>query len=150
MQAHQLFAARNGIAAVRSPRFPNMRNRRIVIHTREMVWDDGGDYIADSYRQEGETRTEIIGCEPDQWEHWEGDYTAAHVAVKCLREHTVWQHDASNSPFKPGSWYLTREEHPYRNQETEVSFHLEGFTPSQEEWIYRHIWRHAEFRNASD
>jgi hypothetical protein len=137
MQAHQRFAARNGIAAVRSPRFPNMRNRRIVVHSRNFVWDDDDEYTADSYRQEGDTNTVILGCEPDQWEHLDGDYTAAHVAVERLGKEFVWQHDASSDPFQPGSWYTTRQEDPYENRETEKSYHLVGFAPSEEARVHR-------------
>lgn len=136
MQVHQRFAARNGIAALRSPRFPNMRDRRIVVHTTEYVWDDEGD-IAETYRPEGEVTTTVIGCEPDQWDHWEGDHTAAHVAANHLRAHYVWQHDVLVEPFMPGGWYSLTDKHPYENRETETSFHLHGFTPSEEARVHR-------------
>lgn len=128
---HQLFAAKHGVKV--SPRYPNMRDRKILVYTTEYVWEDG----AEEPTRDGEADVEVIGCEPDRFDYAEGDYTAVHMAARHLDSNYVWQSDASSEPYMPGSWYLTSVEDHYQDRKTEKTFHLYGFAPSEEARIYR-------------
>ena len=76
-------------------------------------------------------------CEPDEFDKEEG-LTRVDLAVEFLRgEYATEQ---SSSHFHPGIWYHDYPDQDFRTGESkEKSFHLEDFTPAEEEEIFRRM-----------
>ncbi len=82
----------------------------------------------------------IIGhdCTPDEYDVEDGR-TAVDNAVKFL-EDDCYVSESSSSHFDVGAWYSASPESDYSTgDETTYNYHLEGFTPEQEEQIFMAI-----------
>lgn len=91
-----------------------------------------GDYAESGwYDEEGDS---VV---PDQYDVEEG-LTVVDKAVEWLRKHNVAE--ASSSHFHQGVWYTSCPDVDYgTGAETTYNYHLQGFTPEQEEEIFKRI-----------
>lgn len=108
------------------PRITTTYNRT----TPESV--ERGDFSESGWRDE-----EGVVMEPDENDRAEG-ITAVDKAVNFLKREGASRHASSSSSFHVGAWYSTGwDSVNYRTgEEEELNFHLEDFTPEQEEQIW--------------
>lgn len=104
-----------------SPRYPSMRNRRIVVTRAEIEWEEGADEPTRTV-----TWVEEDPCEPDMYQMFEGLYTAAHVAANLLRN----RYGASRAEGE-SFHFVEVYEHPYRNTWEVTELELRGFRPDE-------------------
>lgn len=75
----------------------------------------------------------------DEFDRQDG-LTIADVAVKFLKNDGAWE--ASSSAFHKGIWYSTDYDTDFRTGEsTQKSYHLDGFTESEEREIFNEMKR---------
>jgi len=100
-------------------------------------WDDTGD--PDGYEEEhGYEDEEGQEFELDQFDREEG-VSLPTVVAQWLRNRGVME--ASSSDFHPGIWYTSAEDTNMTTGATTTrSFHLEGFTPEEEQKIFSTIF----------
>jgi len=90
--------------------------------------------------EEGWEDEEGVEFIPDEQDTEDG-VNVAELAIEWLIQHSVEQ--ASSYPFSPGTWYTSSPYDDYRTgASTEYNFHLEGFTPEEEEEIYDFLKKH--------
>jgi hypothetical protein len=107
--------------------FPKIRTTFSKITLR----DDEGEYD-EEYGFEDEEGEDF---EVDEFDREEG-LDVADVAARWLLDKGA-NYEASSSHFHPGIWYSAQPEGDFATaSETTYSFHLEGFTPEEEEKIY--------------
>lgn len=86
------------------------------------------------------TTEETLDCTPEPWEVEEG-ITAVDKAVEALSD--AYVSEPSSYPWCAGSWYNNVDgsyvTNHYTGEREEPSGHLYGFTPEEEEEIYRKI-----------
>lgn len=94
---------------------------------------DGED--ADYDEEHGFEDEEGQDVEVDEFDREDG-LDVADVAAKWLLDKGA-NYEASSSHFHPGIWYSAQPEGDFATaSETTYSFHLEGFTPEEEEKIF--------------
>jgi hypothetical protein len=82
---------------------------------------------------------EEIDCTPDEIDAGEG-LTAVDLAAKYIVENSSGNLEPSQAPgWGQGTWYSSYEDDMRTGDILETSFHLEGFTPAQEQEIYARI-----------
>lgn len=92
---------------------------------------DEGDYD-EEHGYEDEDGHEV---EVDEFDREDG-LDVADLAAKWLLDKGA-NYEASSSHFHPGIWYSSQPEGDFATaSETTYSFHLEGFTPEEEEKIF--------------
>ena len=80
-------------------------------------------------------------CVPDETDLEEG-IGPAQIAAKYIREHALSEGiEPSSSGWTPGDWYSSSEMDISTGDMLERSFHPNGFTPEQEQEIYRLVTR---------
>jgi len=79
-----------------------------------------------------------LSVEPDEYDLEEGK-TAVDLAVKLMRDEGASQ--ASSSHFHVGVWYSNEGELDRQGELTSFSYHLKGFTPSEECEVFRRMHR---------
>jgi hypothetical protein len=93
--------------------------------------DDEGDYD----EEHGYEDEEGQDVEVDEFDREDG-LDVADVAAKWLLSKGA-NYEASSSHFHPGIWYSSQPEGDFATaSETTYSFHLEGFSPEEEEKIF--------------
>jgi hypothetical protein len=104
-----------------------------------ITWHDNADGDPDAYDEEhGFEDEEGEEFEIDEFDRDDGIDLATKVA-KWLRNKGVIE--GSSSHFHPGIWYTSEGDINYRTgAETQRSFHLEGFTPEEEEAIFYQVF----------
>ena len=104
-----------------SPRYPTMRNRRIVVTISESEWEEGADEPTTTI-----IRTEEHPCEPDAYDMADGYYTAAHKAAKAIvRTYYASPIDGFDDRYEDVY------EHPHRNLREVADLELRGFRPDE-------------------
>jgi hypothetical protein len=100
-----------------------------------VTWHEDGEGDPDAYDEEhGYEDEDGQELELDEFDDQEGVQLAGVVAT-WLRNRGVME--ASSSHFHPGVWYSSEGEQDMRTgANTTRSFHLEGFTPDEEQDIY--------------
>ena len=82
---------------------------------------------------------EEIDCTPDEIDAGEG-LTAVDLAAKYIANNSSGNLEPSQAPgWGQGTWYSDHSEDMQTGDILETSFHLEGFTPQQEQEIYARI-----------
>lgn len=102
-------------------------------------WRDDAEGDPNGYDEEhGFEDEEGQDVEVDEFDREEG-LDVADVAANWLRSEGVGE--ASSSHFHPGIWYSGYPEQDYHTGwETTRSFHLEGFTPEEEQEIFYRLF----------
>lgn len=109
-----------------SPRYPTMRNRRIVVTHTYVEWEEGADEPTRTVR-----RVEEHGCETDRYQmRDEGLHTAAHVAAHAIR-HTYYASPVEDRPERYEEVY----HHPYKDLDEVAELELRGFRPDEIERV---------------
>jgi hypothetical protein len=89
------------------------------------------------YEETGWIDEEGVSMEPDEFDYSEG-ITAADKAIKFLKKECATRQ--SSSHFHVGVWYSDGVSQDYRTGvETELAYHLHGFTEEQEKQIWNAI-----------
>jgi hypothetical protein len=105
-----------------SPRYPSMRNRRIVVTLAYVEWEEDADEPDRTV-----IRVEEQGCEPDTYQmHDEGLHTAAHVAAHHIRN-TYYASPVEHAEHHYEEVY----DHPYVNRQEVTELELRGFRPDE-------------------
>ncbi len=101
----------------------------------KVTWHDDANGDPDAYDEEhGYDDEEGQEFELDEFDREEG-VSLARVVADWLRNRGVFE--ASSSHFYPGIWYSAEpEQDMHTGASTTRSFHLEGFTPEEEQDIY--------------
>lgn len=101
----------------------------------KITWHEDGEGDPDAYDEEhGYEDEEGEEFEIDEFDRNDGIDLAAKVS-RWLRDKGVIE--ASSSDFHPGVWYSSEgEQDMHTGANTTRSFHLEGFTPEEEQNIF--------------
>lgn len=103
---------------------------KITLHGQD---EEGGD--PDYEEEHGWEDEEGQDVEVDEFDREDG-LDVADVAAKWLLDKGA-NYEASSSHFHPGIWYSAQPVGDFGEaSETTYSFHLEGFTPEEEEKIF--------------
>ena len=100
-------------------------------------WGDTGN--PDDYEEEhGYEDEQGQEMEVDEFDREDGK-DVADIAARWLWDHGVIE--ASSTEFHPGIWYTSAEDTNATTGETTTrSFHLEGFTPEEEQKIFKTLF----------
>lgn len=103
-----------------------------------ITWDDTGD--PDGYEEKnGYEDEEGHEVEVDDFDREDGK-DVADLATRWLWDHGVVE--PSSSDFHPGVWYTSCEDRDMTTGAiTTRSFHLEGFTPEEEQKIFTLLFK---------
>jgi hypothetical protein len=110
-------------------------NPKIKTTFSTITWHEDGEGDPDAYDEEhGYEDEDGQEFELDEFDREEGVQLASVVAAWLRNRGVV---EASSSDFHPGIWYSSEGEQDMRTgANTTRSFHLEGFTPDEEQDIY--------------